>query len=278
MAMGIGAQALGSLTGNIEKAVLVIDDYRAFAAKVVQSTTPSADSLAAMGPAAALKAKAEAAKRLAKTMESAKKLNAGKATAAPTNQNKRKIYHVQFNPSSFSINASADVALASDATGGEPSQDAQENPEFTLDVVLLFNEVTIYDCFMAERFTGGLSVQGAKNVAAAIMKNAKGKVWSVQDEVEGLIAALRNPYTRNISFRWTDFCFTGELVSVWANYKMFSTEGRPVHAEVRLRIHHSVQKKDLARWYAAYGRAFPGGAASATKVGQKMGNLLNLNF
>ncbi len=76
--------------------------------------------------------------------------------------------------------------------------------------------------------------------------------------MEGLVAALRNPYTRNITFRWAKFSFTGQLNTINAQYTMFSPSARPIRAKVNMRLHQELDPDKLQDWYADFDDAFPG--------------------
>lgn len=58
----------------------------------------------------------------------------------------------------------------------------------------------------------------------------------IRNEVEGFVAAVRNPCTRQISFHWGESCFAGHLESVSAEYTMFDEKGTPVRGSVDLSI------------------------------------------
>jgi hypothetical protein len=96
--------------------------------------------------------------------------------------------------------------------------------------------------------------------------------------VEALVAALRNPFTRMISFRWADFSFIGQLNTVRANYTMFSTSGRPIRAQVLLRIQHEMDPTMLQGWYDSFDDAFDGESSNLVKKEQNMSTLLNLKL
>lgn len=266
MAMGIGQQLLASLTGNIEQAYLVVSDYRQ---KCAGRTGGKSAEVAAMNTF----------RQMAKVAKTTSYPGVAKPPANAIKQYgfNEKIFKVQFNPSQLTVNASNNPVKKPDAQGNDPAQDSVTKAQLTMTTTLYFDEMNIYDSFMAEKFTGGLTAQGAKNIASAVM-SARGTVWTVQDEVEGLISALRNPLTRNVSFRWTDFVFSGQLSNVSAQYTMFSTSGRPVRAKVLLRIQHEMDDSCLAAWYKDYDTAFGGTNKSLVGAAQKVGNLLNLSL
>lgn len=253
MAMNIGQQALASLTGNVETAMLVIHDYRELGQEMASNTLSKAENL--------LSSAAEA-------------LQTGSSTVYAGS--KERILQVQFNPSQLTVNASAVPQGEMDAISGQGRTMAVEDAKLRLAVTLYFDNMQTYDAFMWDKFTAGLT-QGVANATKAI-KALKGKTYSVQGQVESLIAALRNPSTRTVSFRWNQFVFTGHLNTIQARYTMFSTSGRPVRAEVRLYIQHEMDPGALQNWYKSYETAFGGDTGNLVKIEQNWSNLLNLNL
>ena len=265
MAMGIGQQALASLTGNIETALLVIHDYRNKAAQMSATTggLSTAETLSALNQS-----------RIQATLAA---LETGTPPTYPGSQDRA--LRVQFNPSELTLNASAVPKSEQDGTTGRSRTMAVEDAKLNLTVVLYFDDMQTYDAFMWDKFTAGLTAQGAANLAKMGMEAAgKGKVYSVQGQVEALVAALRNPYTRLISFRWADFTFIGQLNTVRANYTMFSPSGRPIRAQVLLRIQHEMDPNMLKGWYSSFEKAFGGDTSNLVKIEQNVSSLLNLNL
>lgn len=265
MPMGIAQQLGASLTGNIEQAYLVVSDYRQ---KCAGAPGGAAGAVSKMSN---FKKMTNAATKLSSAPGP---LNAPNA-AVPQFGFNEKTFKVQFNPSQLQLYASNFPVKKIDAQGKDPAQDAVTKAQLTLTTTLYFDEMNVYDSFMWDKFTGGITAQGAKNIASAVM-SAKGKVWTVQDEVEGFIAALRNPLTRNIKFVWADFAFAGQLSNVSAQYTMFSTSGRPVRAKVLLRIQHEMDDIYLASWFKDFQTAFGGAQTNLLGAAQKVGNLVNL--
>ncbi|MEG0780859.1 MAG: hypothetical protein RR426_09675, partial [Oscillospiraceae bacterium] len=291
---GIGQQFAASLTGNIEQARLLIYDHRGGAqaaedaaiAKIATEAAAGAvgGKLGGMAKAAAQKAqkglgaaKAQAAGAANKISGFRTAVEQGGAAPAAGSSPPVRSFLVHFNPSQIQTYASNIPTKKPDAQGADAINDSVTKATLSMTVTLYFDEMNVYDSFMADKFTMGVTAQGAKNIAAAVM-TGKGKVWSVQDEVEGLVGALRNPLTRNVSFRWAEFAFTGQLINVSAKYTMFSTVGRPVRAQVVLRIKHEMDDSCLCGWYANYDQVFGGGAGKLGGLGQKMGNVINLNL
>ena len=190
---------------------------------------------------------------------------------------KDKTFKVQFNPSELTLNANSTPVNKIDSSTGQARTIAAEDPKLSLRVKLYFDDMNTADSFMAEKFSSGATAQTIGNIAEGV-KSAMGKKHTVQPQVEALVAALRNPYTRTVSFRWADFSFIGHLHAVHARYTMFSVSGRPVRAEVELMIQHEMDNILLRQWYEDFNKAFGGVAGTMTKAQQKVGNILNLNL
>ncbi len=267
MAMDVLQQAKASLTGNIETALLVIHDYRDKAAELKADDETNGPgrlaTLAALGHS-----------RMEATAQA---LQNGTAPTYP--YSKDRILRVQFNPSELTLNASAVPKSEQDATTGRNRTMAVETAELNLTVKLYFDDMQTYDAFLWDKFTLGLSAQTAANVVK-LGKSLAGKeeVHSVQSQVEALVATLRNAYTRTISFRWADFSFIGQLNTVRANYTMFSPSGRPIRAQVLLRIQHEMDPTMLQGWYNSFDQAFGGDTKNLVKPEQDRSALLNLSL
>ena len=266
MAMGIGQQALASLTGNVETALLVIHDYRQKVAQMNSGVTGGLSTAEAMSSLNDSRIRATVAA-----------LETGTPPTYPGSQDRA--LRVQFNPSELTLNASAVPQSQQDGTTGRSRTMAVEDAKLALTVRLYFDDMDPYDAFMWDKFTAGMTAQGAANLAKMGMELGGGqKVHSIQGQVEALVAALRNPYTRLISFRWADFTFIGQLNTVRANYTMFSTSGRPIRAQVLLRLQHEMDPNMLSGWYSSFEKAFGGDTSNLVKTEQNMGNLLNLSL
>lgn len=253
--MGILSDIGSSITGNIESAYIVIKDYRLASE---QGGTQGGSSL------------------LNKTAGALTKgINAVAQNATADNE---KRFKVQFNPSELVLNSSCISTSRADTQVKDGRQenvsDSVLKPTLDLTVSLMFDDVNVYDAFMADKFRGLSTANGMINVALASKKT-----WTVQTEVEGFIAAVRNQYTRNITFQWTNFTFTGQLTNVNAQYTMFSPSGRPIRAKVLLRLRHEMDPDVLKNsWYKYFDSAMEGNASNLTNTESKVQNLLNLGF
>lgn len=269
MAMSIGQQAASSFIGKVETALLVIHDYRDRAASDTTGTNGSGQPISMADELANLENE--------RIRATANALGNTKPPSYPGSNDR--VLKVQFNPSELMLNASAVPRDKKDATTSQSRTMAVEDASLTLSVNLYFDDMDTYDAFMWDKIRLGLSVQTAANVAKlgqdTFTKNGSA-VHSVQDEVESLVAALRNPYTRTISFRWADFAFIGTLSSLQASYTMFSPSGRPIRAQVGLRIQHEMDPQMLHIWYENFTKAFGQDTSNLVTPEQSVGNLLNL--
>lgn len=268
--MGVlsAVQDFGSkAVGNIETAMLVIHDYRDAAAEGL-SDGLSAESI--------LGNQAKGRSMVGSVTKSV--LTSGNVQSFPDSTDR--VMRVKFNPSQLTLNASAIPQNKMNVEGAESRTVSVEQASLNLTVVLSFDDMDTYDSFMWDKYTASLgTVQGFANLGKAIANQAGQRTaHTVQYEVESLIAALRNRYTRTITFCWNDFSFTGSLNTVQARYTMFSTAGRPVRAQVLLRILHEMSPSLLSGWYKNFKDAFGGSSTDLVRAGQKVGNLLNLNL
>lgn len=275
MSMGVGKQFLASITGNIETAKLLVFDYRekkngGGSANLASDSLPNSSGTAP-GNLTGSSTAAMSNFRTSATATADQIVDVNYPTEA-------KIFTVHFNPSKLELYSSTIPVKKPDAAGNEPIHDSTTKAKMTLTVVLFFDEMNVYDSFMVDKFTMGASASALTNIASSALSNSGKKTWSVRDEVEGLTAALRNPLTRNVSFRWADFVFTGQLITVNSQYTMFNTHGEPVRAQATLRIKQEMDDQYLLHWYQDYDNAMNTESSSLGKAAQKVGNLLNFNI
>lgn len=195
-----------------------------------------------------------------------------------------KIFEVQFNPSQIQIYASCTPTVKSNPAPLENNDntvqtvvDTPSYPTYEMTVQLLFDDVFPADSFMWEKITSGISTQSIKTIASLATK----KVYSVQPQIEALVATLRERKTRTVTFHWADFQFSGQVSQIMAKYTMFSVSGRPVRGVVNMRLRqktsvHSVRNN----WAQDFQKAFGGAPSSSSLVrpGQMTSSLLNFNF
>jgi hypothetical protein len=191
----------------------------------------------------------------------------------------KKEYVVQFNPSTLTIRGRGNGYIPMMALGsnGQPPAPAQQNVRITLDAKLVIDQVHNFLAFTEDKMN--LSpTQLAQNIATVVAEKA-GRKPTVKDRVEGLIAALRSPYTRTIEFCWGSMHYEGVLSSVSAQYVMFDTVGHPIRAYINitlLLISSTKEVNSLGPWVKSYKDAFSGSSLDTTNGGQVATNLINL--
>lgn len=121
-------------------------------------------------------------------------------------------YHaikVQYNPESLQITTQADINEKENAAGtdGDTSGTVALNTKSILSFQLIFEAA---------------GTMGINN--------------TVRIDAEGIVALMVSDITRNVSFYYGDIMFSGELISVDVQYKMFDSQGNPIWAEVAVSI------------------------------------------
>lgn len=287
----IGKDFVNSAVGRTDKACLVVHDVRA------KSSSLEPDLGAASGLGGGLSNTASKADQLAQTSDA---LNGGSAASVLPTQSDDKILFVQFNPSSLQIRSWNQHDDRRNLNGDNEKQGAQTDamtaPVIDLTLALIFDEVNVYDSFMADKIQGA-NISTVTNAISGMMKT-----FTVQPYVEGFISAIRNYYTRYMTFQWADFSFTGMLVNLNAVYTMFSVSGHPVRAQVQLLLRQDLRKTESEKWKKDFEEmvkinnwfnstveqetgqassdfeAMTSGGKSLTSASQYVGNLLNIGL
>lgn len=148
-------------------------------------------------------------------------------------QGKRRRFMVQFNPAKLTYSASGtekgsqeEINAISDfqlKNGKIPAQTAFYKPvaaEIELSMELIFDQ----------------SLSPEK---------------SVQKEMEGFLAAVRDPLKRKVVFCWNKIWFEGKLNVVSGEYHMFSREGKPQRAKLSVTICNAGKNSIPPRWTAS---------------------------
>ncbi len=193
---------------------------------------------------------------------------------------KRK-YEVQFNPSSLSIKARGGgfipkLNLSQAAQGTDPPK---QDVRITVSFRLVVDQVRVFSAFMEDKLNLSPG-QIAQNIAGSI-KGKAGKNPNVQQVVEGFISTIRNPKTRNIEFHWGSMHYEGVLNNISAQYVMFDVTGHPIRAyiNVSLTCLYTAGKINQfsAYWENAYKDAFSGRSLETQRSGSQLAtNLINL--
>lgn len=236
----IAGNTKNSILGNAEKAMLILF-----------SSISKSDNKSKLQNLAISNIVANQLSKSAETLMA----QAAAESISPAALGNFRFLEVQYNPNTIQLQANAEeqpmLFLQQNLEQGVPNQ-LMRPPSVTLHVDLFFDAVNLSDSFMWEKFTLGLSGQTVSNIAAKSFQIEKGKVWSVQEQTNGLLGAMMNDSTRFMIFKWADMTFAGELTEANATYTMFSTSGRPVRSTVTLRItQHVESQNDIEYWNKA---------------------------
>ena len=193
---------------------------------------------------------------------------------------KKRSYTVKFNPSSLRFSGHTGGRFSTMDYITESKDEIRYKSvetNISMSVELLFDSMDPKDAFMGDKLN--FSPTGLLTSAVDLGLTMAGKKKkTIQREVEGFIAALRNENTRLITFNWGEMCYSGVLRRVSVEYTMFNVTGEPVRAMVGLSIMCADAKQwknSLAVWQERYKTAFENGNESFVKTSQKVGNLLN---
>ncbi len=248
--MGFGTEVFSSITGNTEQAMIIIEDKRLVNA--INSMRKGTDS------------------QYGQMAQNQSIMNTA------LNNGIAKFFKVQFNPSTLSLQTQGGrQSTKMTPNSGENGKKVMAYSgavgpiKIKMSVKLLFDAVNNFDSFMNEKL-----ILNPTSLAAQAVNEKRKKEYTVQPYVEGFMAALRNPSTREVSFNWGDFRFNGKLTSIDAKYTMFSVSGQPVRAEISLSM--VTEKNDIAK--ADYKKLSTVATINMGKSVQQIGNLLNLPF
>lgn len=192
----------------------------------------------------------------------------------------KKTYIVQFNPSSLTLRARGPgfVPILAYDENGKTVSPTEQSVRITVSVQLIFDQVDPYSAFMEDKLNMSPTALGT-NIAKGVMTANGQKMATVQQTVEGFVAALRSPYTRTITFTWGALAYAGVLNSVSAQYTMFDIEGQAIRASMNLSllcVQDNLVPGSLGPWEDAYEKAFGGDSFDTVRGTQTAGNWLNL--
>lgn len=268
--MSIGSDLLSSVTGKTDKACLVVHDVR----ENGQAMDKEINQLQSLG---VMTEQQQSDFDILKRTRDAMSGQAEYAQQVAQMGGTDKTFFVQFNPSSLQLHSSSTPQMHRNVVGTNEDQnnstDVVTAPRVELTVTLIFDKMNIYDAFMFDKFNSGASVTTVTNAVTML----SGKTFTVQPYVEGLISALRNPYTQSMTFQWADFSFTGRLRQLQANYTMFSVSGRPIRAQVQLRLQQDLRSSEMTKWGNEFDMLLSQ-KNSLVNAGQKVSNLFNLSL
>ncbi|MDR1321803.1 MAG: hypothetical protein LBK56_10320 [Gracilibacteraceae bacterium] len=193
-------------------------------------------------------------------------------------------FRVQYNPNELQIYSVAHVLKKLDVTGGGQSggeRTSVDNPvagRMDLSVSLLFDKMDPVTSFLMDKNILPTSASGIKAALSYEALLTGQEPESVQTEVEGFIAALRNSKTRRLTFYWADFSFGGVLNNVVAEYIMFSSDGLPARAKVSLRMRQDAGYPERGGWLDDFEAAFADDQSSLVRPEQRLSSVLNLKL
>ncbi|MDE6640495.1 MAG: hypothetical protein K2K63_08225 [Acetatifactor sp.] len=271
-------QNLGSsITGNIPKAILCVRQYTY--GDSLEDTAKAAGSLQTNLLAGARKA-LEGTQTFSSLTEKGGVMGGSGYLAM----------EVQYNPSSIHMETQAGQVeyLGGNLGGKSDNQIVQDTQPVstTMRFQLIFDDMNPFDAFMLENLVPTTVGNTVSLIGSEVRKKEKER-YSVQDQVEGLMALLTQVETRQVIFFWAKMCFRGELTGVNARYTMFNKDGNPIRGVVDLTIRQGDEEElayDTKYWDQAFTETF-GQAAENTKRGMAgafskvtNNNFLNLNL
>lgn len=198
---------------------------------------------------------------------------------------------VQYNPSSIHMEtlAGRQVDYSGGNLGGKSVNQIVQTTHpvsTTMSFQLIFDDMNPFDAFMLENLAPTTVGNIVSAAGSGVRKKAEGG-YSVQAQVDGLMALLTQVETRQVIFFWAEMCFRGELTSVSTRYTMFNRDGNPIRGVVELTIRQGNEKEfgyDTTYWDQAFSKAF-GEAAKDEVRGMAStfskwtnNNFLNLNL
>lgn len=271
-------QNLGSsITGNIPKAILCVRQYTP--GDSLEDTSKAAGSLQTNLLAGARKA-LEGTQTFSSLTEKGGVMGGSGYLAM----------EVQYNPSSIHMETQAGQVeyLGGNLGGKSDNQIVQDTQPVstTMRFQLIFDDMNPFDAFMLENLVP-TTVGNTVSLIGSGVRKKENEHYSVQDQVEGLMALLTQVETRQVIFFWAKMCFRGELTGVNARYTMFNKDGNPIRGVVDLTIRQGDEEElayDTKYWDQAFTETF-GQAAENTKRGMAgafskvtNNNFLNLNL
>jgi len=271
----IGRDMLSSLTGNVPKAILVARNIKADSAGR-SDAQKEMSGLANVGKAMPQEGLLKSA---AGALSGARDFS---ATASKLAKSGFVAMEVQYNPSGIFMEtvAGEQVDYSGGTMGGKANNMIVQSIQpgsTTMNFQLVFDDMNIYDSFMMSGYaaSSGNIVQAGKNLAG----KAKGRGYSVQKQVEGILALLAMEQARQVMVFWSKMCFCGELTSVQAEYTMFNTSGNPVRANMYLSIRQGDGEGlyGANNWKNAFDAYFKETGGGAAGIGAQIAqnNILN---
>lgn len=189
------------------------------------------------------------------------------------------VLEVKYNPSRIRIYSHGGNQLMPGPAGAGTNMQVMSTmpATTTMQVELLFDDVNNQDAFMAEKFSNISAGAIVSDIAGGI-KTGKGDGYTVQHQIEGMIAMITQSETRQVVFYWGDMAYAGEVISLEAKYTMFNPVGHPIRGTVSLTIQDGGPDEDGSGeeyWADAYKEMTQGNRLRSNLSGA-LGNIINL--
>ncbi|MCD7805955.1 MAG: hypothetical protein LUH19_01285 [Lachnospiraceae bacterium] len=279
MATTIVQNALNSLTGNVPKAILF-----------VRSPQASASETAAMQSADNLRSSLDMVQITASVLTQGSQTYSSVKKSGVTTNSGYQALEVQYNPNSISLNtqgAGKRILYSGGNLGGEAVNQTVQSYENAISVLscqLVFDAVNVADTFMLENMNLSLS-NVVSTSASAVKKVLGGTAYTVQPQMDGIMALLTQTATRQVIFSWARMFFRGELTSVDSTYTMFNKSGDPVRGTIDISISQTKESPgDKLYWNDVFSSVFGNASVSKTTGSTSLfsmitnNNFLNLNL
>ena len=279
--MGLFSNLASSITGSVDKALLCVR-------KPAQAKAGDSGDGSVLGKAASAAGLNGSPSGILSNIDLRAKLVAEKkgflssfkAVDQAARSSGYHVLQVKYNPARLKLSGSAESRMAAGAGGAGLNMQVQSMlpAETLLQVELLFDDENHQDAFMWDKMTN-LSTGAVVSDVSGIVKNVASDGYSVQRDVEALIALITQSETRQVVFYWGDTVFAGIVTTIDAKYTMFNPIGHPVRGVVTLTIHQGGYdadgKGEDSYWSAAFDTMFDSGSKLGKAAGV-VGNIFNL--
>lgn len=263
--MGILTNLVGSVTGSIDKALLC-----------VKKPAPATTAPGLINRVMQLNSVSNVDLQARLAVAQGNRRNIVSSFAAVQGIAKTSGYHViqvKYNPSKIGISAAGGSFMEAGAGGAGTNTLTQVTmpTQTVMRVELVFDDENHPDAFMWEKYTN-LTAGALVSDASALAKTVMGRGYSVQAQIEGMIALLSQSETRQVVFYWSDLSYAGEVTSVDAKYTMFNPQGNPIRGNVTLSIQQGGEDATGEYWDKAFEKLF---VSTQSKAAAAMGSFSN---
>lgn len=189
------------------------------------------------------------------------------------------VMEVQYNPSSIRF----------DTSGGSRYEMSEGKMDLlnyqvatTMRVQLIFENINLMDAFMLQNLNP--NVGNIKEMAQSKFSDGgftNNKEYSVQTQLDGLLALLQRSETRHVVFAYSGLFFPGEVCGVTVKYTMFNKKGNPVMGTADIEIYQDDNYRDdknESYWDKAYKTFFEENNTTKGGFSKVNNNILGLNL